>query len=65
MDNTALIARLNMLAQQLDHAPDDLHEVHFKVKEMIAELRATGMTVPDDLLEFDRELTRRVEGASG
>ena len=64
MDNTELLAALNLLAQQLDHAPDDLHEVHFKVKEMIAELRATGMAVPDDLLEFDRELAQRIEGAA-
>jgi len=62
MDTTELLATLNLLAEQLDHKPDDLHEVHFKVQEMIRELTATGMPVPEDILEFDRELTRRVEG---
>lgn len=61
MDTTELLATINLLAEQLDHKPDDLHEVHFKVQEIIRELRATGMPVPEDLLEFDRELTRRVE----
>ena len=63
MDRTELLAAINLLAQQIDHQPDDLHEVHFKVKELIHELKVTGHDVPEDLLEFDRELTRRVEGA--
>jgi hypothetical protein len=62
MDTTELLATINLLAEQLDHKPDDLHEVHFKVQEIIRELRATGMPVPEDLLEFDRDLTLRVEG---
>jgi hypothetical protein len=61
MDTTELLAAINLLAEQLDHKPDDLHEVHFKVQEMIRELRATGMPVPEDIAVFDRELTRRVE----
>ena len=64
MDMADIVAAINLWAEQLDHKPDNLHEVHFKVQELIGELRATGMTVPDDLLEFERELTRRVEGAS-
>lgn len=61
MDLTELVAAINLLAEQLDHKPDDLHEVHFKVQEMIRELKATGMPVPDDLAEFERDLTQRVE----
>jgi len=61
MDTTELLAAINLLAEQLDHKPDDLHEVHFKVQEMIRELRVTGMPVPEDIAVFDRELTRRVE----
>ncbi|MFT5539238.1 MAG: hypothetical protein ACI82H_000755 [Alphaproteobacteria bacterium] len=64
MDITELLAAFNLLAEQLDHKPDDLHEVHLKIKEMINELHATGMDVPEDLLEFDRELTKRVEGVA-
>lgn len=63
MDTTELLAALNLLAEQLDHQPDDLHEVHMKVRAMISELRATGMTVPEDLIQFEKELTEQVEGA--
>jgi hypothetical protein len=64
MDTTEMLAAFNLLAEQLDHKPDDLHEVHLKIKEMINELHVTGMDVPEDLLKFDRELTKRVEGAA-
>ncbi len=60
MDKIELLAAINLLAQQIEQAPDDLHEVHFKVKEMLSELRATGMPLPDDLVKFERELTKRV-----
>jgi hypothetical protein len=63
MDTTQLLAAINLLAEQLDHKPDDLHEVHFKVQELIAELKATGMPVPEDLARFERELSERVEGS--
>jgi uncharacterized protein YoxC len=62
MDTTELLAAINLLAEQIDHKPDDLHEVHFKVKEMIAELAATGIPVPDDIIRFEEELAERVEG---
>lgn len=65
MDRTELIAAINLLAERLEHEPDDLHEVHFKVREMLDELRASGMPLPDDLVAFERDLARRVEGAEG
>jgi hypothetical protein len=63
MDTTELLAAINLLAEQIDHAPDDLHEVHMKIRTMMNELRATGMEIPDDLIAFEKELTERVEGA--
>jgi hypothetical protein len=50
MGTERLIAALNLLAEQSEHEPEDLHEVHFKV-----------VAVPDDLLKFERELTQQVE----
>jgi len=61
MGTERLIAALNLLAEQAEHEPEDLHEVHFKVIELMNQLRATGATVPDDLLTFERELTEKVE----
>ncbi len=62
VDKTELLAAINLLAQGLEHQPDDLHEVHFKVKELLDELRSTGMPLPDDLVEFEKYLTKRVDG---
>ena len=63
MDTSELLAAINLLAQRLEHQPDDLHEVHFRLKELLNELRSTGMTLPDDLVEFEKELDQRVDGA--
>ncbi len=62
MDKTELVAAINLLAQRLEHQPDDLHEVHFKVKELLDELRSTGMPLPDDLVKFEKDLDQRVNG---
>lgn len=62
MDKTELVAAINLLAQRLEHQPDGLHEVHFKVKELLDELRSTGMPLPDDLVNFEKDLDQRVNG---
>ena len=61
MGTERLVAALNLLVEQAEREPDDLHEVHFKVVELMNQLRATGAAVPEDLLRFERELTRQVE----
>ncbi len=62
MDRTDLIAAINMLVAQMESRPDDLHEVHIKLRETLGQLRATGMPLPDDLVEFERRLEIDVEG---
>lgn len=63
MDTTELLAAINLLAERVEHTPEDLHEVYFKVREMIDELKATGMPPPEDLLEFERDLAKRIDEA--
>ncbi len=63
MDRTELLAAINLLARQMDEEPDDLHEVHLRLLELLGELRATGMPLPQDLVELERRLTADVEGA--
>ncbi len=64
MEANALIAAINLLVEQMDHEADDLHEVHLKLREHLDQLRATGMPLPDDLVELERRLTADVEGAA-
>ena len=63
MDREEMIAAINLLSEQMEHEPDDLHEIHMKLHEMLNELKATGMPLPDDLVELDRYLEANIEGA--
>ena len=62
MESNALIAAINLLVEQMDHEADDLHEVHLKLREHLDQLKATGMPLPDDLVELERRLAVDVEG---
>ncbi len=64
MDVNALIAAINLLVEQMVHEADDLHEVHLKLREHLDQLKATGMPLPDDLVELERRLTADIEGAA-
>ncbi|HET9149670.1 MAG TPA: hypothetical protein VFO61_04230 [Alphaproteobacteria bacterium] len=56
-----LIAELNLLLNEFSRKSDDLHEVHFKVRELMNQLRAMNEPIPADLIRFERELTEEVE----
>jgi len=61
MGTQRLIAELSLLAEKFSPESDDLHEVHFRVIEMMNQLRAMGASVPEDLIRFERELTDEVD----
>ncbi len=52
-------ARIYLLLDQMIEQPEDEHELARNVHEQIAELRATGMPVPDDLTELEQRLEKR------
>lgn len=56
-----LIAELNLLLEEFDRESDDLHEVHFKVRGLMNQLRAMNEPIPEDLIRFERELTEGIE----
>jgi hypothetical protein len=56
-----LLAELNLLMERFDTQPEDLHEVHFRVIELINQLRAMNAPVPADLQRFVDELEEEVE----
>jgi len=64
MGTQRLIAELNLLMDESEHEPEDLHELHFRVVELMNQLRAMGEPIPEDLLRFERELTNEVEKQS-
>ncbi len=56
MDLQEFMEGINLLVQQMEAEPDDLHEIHFKLRERLNELKATGMPLPADLAELDHQL---------
>jgi len=56
-----LLAELNLLVDRYGDQPEDLHEVHFRVVELMNQLRAMNEPVPDDLERFAHELEEEIE----
>jgi hypothetical protein len=51
-----LKAEIAMLVQQMNDEPEDVHELHARIRQKLAELKATGQPLPDDLVELERRL---------
>jgi hypothetical protein len=49
-------AELGLLFGKMQAAPHDVHELYQQIRQKLAELRAYGMPLPDDLVEFERDL---------
>jgi hypothetical protein len=62
MDMEDVMTGINLLVQQMEGEPDDLHEIHFKLRELLNEIKATGMPLPDDLVALDEQLNAAEAG---
>ena len=56
-----LKARFMLLFTEMENQPEDLHELHEMLHEKLNELRATGMPLPDDLVQLERRLEEEFE----
>ena len=54
-------ARIAMLLDEISERPEDAHEVQERIREQLAEMRAMGMPLPDDLVALERSLEEEVE----
>lgn len=55
-------AAIDLLLQEIVKNPDDAHVLQEQLREKISELKALGLPVPADLLQFEEDLA---EGADG
>ena len=62
MDSNELLAAINMAMTEMEEQPEDLHEVHLRLLELLDQLRATGAELPSDLVELEKQLAEHVEG---
>ncbi len=51
-----LRTRLELLLAAMVNQPEDDHQLALRIREMIAEFRAEGLPVPDDLARLEVEL---------
>lgn len=62
MDSNELLAAINMAMTEMEEQPEDLHEVHLRLLELLDQLRATGADLPSDLVDLERRLAEDIEG---
>jgi|307.fasta_scaffold101198_1 hypothetical protein len=51
-------AELGLLLGKMQATPHDMHELYQQIRQKLAELRAYGMPLPADLVEFERDLEK-------
>jgi hypothetical protein len=51
-----LKAELALLINQMENQPEDPHELYLQIREKLNEMRAFGMPLPGDLVEFEKDL---------
>ena len=59
-----LRAEIERLVQQMENEPEDIHELHARIRSKLNELKATGMPLPDDLVALERRLDRDERASS-
>ena len=53
----AIKTEIRALLEGSIEEPEDMHELHLQLLARLNEIRATGMPLPDDLVELERKLT--------
>ena len=53
----AIKAQIRALLETAIEEPEDAHEMHLQLIEKLNEMRATGMPLPEDLVELEKQLT--------
>jgi hypothetical protein len=49
-------ARIGLLLEDMVNGPQDIHELREQLREMLNEMRASGMPLPEDLVELEKRL---------
>jgi len=49
-------ARIGLLLEGMINEPQDSHELREQLREMLNEMKASGMPLPDDLVELEKRL---------
>lgn len=55
-----LKVRISMMLDGMVHQPEDLHEMQERLREELANLRALGLPLPDDLVQLEDRLEQHL-----
>jgi hypothetical protein len=53
-----LKAQIGLLLGEMNEQPEDLHELYHQIHQELNQLRATGQSLPADLLALEQRLLR-------
>lgn len=53
-----LVLSINLLVSEMENEPEDAHEILERLHLQLNQLRATGLPLPDDLVELEKRLER-------
>ena len=56
MDRQQLEAALSLFMEQIEEKSDDSHEIYMRLVSLLNQMRALGMSIPDDLAEMEANL---------
>lgn len=62
LDIQEIEAAIMELMEEVDREPEDAHEIYERLQQILASMRATGMPVPDDLLQMEKDLSAEFAG---
>ena len=51
-----LKAQIAYLLTSIEDDPQDIHELHQQLRQKLAQLKAMGLPLPDDLVELEKKL---------
>ena len=51
-----LQAQINLLVNQINNQPEDVHELYELLHQKLNELRSTGQPLPKDLIELEKRM---------
>jgi hypothetical protein len=51
-----LKAQIGYLLTSLEDNPEDIHELHEMIRQKLAQIKAMGLGLPDDLVELEKQL---------
>jgi len=64
MDRREMEAALSLLLDQMEGEQGDSHEIYLRLAQILSQMRALGMPLPEDLVHLEEELAAAFEAES-